>query len=248
MSETRGIRNHNPGNIRHSSDKWLGEVQGSDKAFKTFSTPVYGIRALAKLLLNYERKYSLNTISGLISRWAPTNENDTTAYVRGVATACGVDPYQPIDVPAYLTCLVPAIIKHENGSQPYSMETIEQGINLALGGGGEKSAQDVATAPPQPAAHRIENGKVLPVGDSPLVVEKMGESVPGNRPVTTILSKKLTLAVLGLLAVILNQPLGLGLNDQQMGDLVKLVSAYVLGQAGVDAFAPVVKALVGGKS
>ena len=68
-------------------------------------------------------------------------------------------------------------------------------------------------------------------------------------PVRTglVVSKKLTLAVLGLLAVILNTPLGLGLNDQQMSDLVKLISAYVLGQAGVDAFAPVVKALVGGK-
>ena len=246
MSETRGIRNNNAGNIRHSSDKWLGEVQGSDKAFKTFSTPVYGIRALAKLLLNYERKYSLNTISGIISRWAPTNENDTTAYVKAVAAACGVDPYQPIDVPAYLACLVPAIIKHENGSQPYSMETIEQGIDLALGGGGEKSAEIPATQ----------------AQSSPLVLPPLGQGNAGTKSLDLggkvgadilptarmMLSKKLTLAVLGLLAVILNQPLGLGLNDQQMSDLVKLVSAYVLGQAGVDAFAPVVKALVGGKS
>ena len=63
-----------------------------------------------------------------------------------------------------------------------------------------------------------------------------------------MISKKLTLAIIGLLAVILNGPLGLGLSDAQMSDLVKLVAAYVLGQAGVDAFAPIVKALIGGKS
>lgn len=80
---------------------------------------------------------------------------------------------------------------------------------------------------------------------SPLPVEDVR---PPVRVSPVVLSKKLTLAVLGLLAVILNHPLNLGLTDTQMSDLVKLVSAYVLGQAGVDAFAPVVKALIGGKS
>lgn len=70
---------------------------------------------------------------------------------------------------------------------------------------------------------------------------------PPVRP-GVVISKKLTLAILGLLAVILNGPLGLGLNDQQLSDLVKLASAYILGQAGVDAFAPIVKALIGGKA
>ena len=106
----------------------------------------------------------------------------------------------------------------------------------------------VASAPAQPAQSRMPAGPVYALEQGAGADQAVGANLPGNRPVTTLLSKKLTLAVLGLLAVILNQPLGLGLNDQQMGDLVKLVSAYVLGQAGVDAFAPVVKALVGGKS
>ena len=83
-----------------------------------------------------------------------------------------------------------------------------------------------------------------PQASRPIYLEDVRPPVrPG-----VVISKKLTLAIIGLLAVILNGPLGLGLNDQQMSDLVKLVAAYVLGQAGVDAFAPIVKALTGGKA
>jgi len=44
---TRGVRNHNPGNIRKTKDKWVGsDVKQKDDAFVTFSTPEFGIRAL----------------------------------------------------------------------------------------------------------------------------------------------------------------------------------------------------------
>ena len=50
----RGIRNNNPGNIRHGGSKWQGmsETQTDDEYIQ-FDDPVYGIRALAKLLKNY---------------------------------------------------------------------------------------------------------------------------------------------------------------------------------------------------
>ncbi|EDG3210247.1 hypothetical protein B6O47_21255 [Salmonella enterica] len=35
------------------------------------------------ILRNYQRKHGLNTISGIINRWAPTNENNTQAYKAG---------------------------------------------------------------------------------------------------------------------------------------------------------------------
>lgn len=111
----------------------------------------------------------------------------------------------------------------------------------------EVNGQAFPPAPAQPAplvlpplGHRDASPQSLDLGGT------LGKDLlPTPR---VMLSKKLTLAIIGLLAVILNGPLGLGLNDQQLSDLVKLVSAYVLGQAGVDAFAPVVKALIGGKS
>lgn len=128
----RGIRNHNPGNIRRTSDAWQGmaPVQ-TDAAFVQFLAPEYGIRALAKVLVNYSSR-GLRTVRQIIGTWAPPNENDTGAYVAQVARALGVGPDDPIDVRARLPQLVPAIIRHENGQQPYPAEVIAEGIRRAL--------------------------------------------------------------------------------------------------------------------
>lgn len=132
MGTPRGIRNNNPGNIRHSKTTWVGEVDGHDASFKTFSKPVYGIRAMAKLLGNYIRLHGLKTIRQMISRWAPPNENDTDAYVAHVAKGAGIDPDAPVSI-ADIPRIVPPMIAMENGRQPYPPELIAEGCRLALG-------------------------------------------------------------------------------------------------------------------
>lgn len=130
----RGIRNHNPGNIRRSSDPWQGlaERQG-DVEFFTFKSPVYGIRALARTLITYQDKHGLRTIRQIIGRWAPPVENNTNAYVRVVAVATDLDADQMLDLHDfnYLFPLTKAIIKHENGQQPYTDAQITKALVLA---------------------------------------------------------------------------------------------------------------------
>src|SRR3569623_1819955 len=82
---TRGRRNNIPGIIRKTATDWRGEVVGSDSAFETFATPEAGIRALAVLLRNYQRKYGLRTVRAIITRYAPPSENNTESYVSAVA-------------------------------------------------------------------------------------------------------------------------------------------------------------------
>lgn len=132
---SRGIRNNNPGNIRWGDD-WKGLVpkdQRTDKSFCQFTNPEYGIRAMIIILRNYQRKYGLNTVTGIIKRWAPPNENDTQAYINSVAQATGVSPDQKIDTSdsRFMMKLLQAIIKHENGSQPYSFDTFVRAVELA---------------------------------------------------------------------------------------------------------------------
>lgn len=81
----RGIRNNNPANLRRSADKWIGlsSVQ-ADKSFFQFTNMLYGIRALIVTLHTYVEKYNLHTIDQFINRFAPTNENDTHAYIHTV--------------------------------------------------------------------------------------------------------------------------------------------------------------------
>ncbi|MCE1635766.1 structural protein, partial [Enterobacter hormaechei] len=89
---SRGIRNNNPGNIRWGDD-WQGLMpasQRTDKSFCQFVGPEYGLRAMIKILHNYNRKYGLKTVKEIISRWAPTNENNTDAYINHVCKCPGV--------------------------------------------------------------------------------------------------------------------------------------------------------------
>jgi hypothetical protein len=133
-SSTPGIRNNNPGNIRRSDDKWQGLAQVQpDSQFFTFQSPVYGIRAIARLLINYQDKYSLNTIREIISRWAPPAENPTAAYIEAVTQRTGFDADEQLDMHAYenLRALVTAIIWQENGQQPYSDQQIDKALVLA---------------------------------------------------------------------------------------------------------------------
>ncbi|MDX2059915.1 MAG: hypothetical protein SFV24_19050 [Gemmatimonadales bacterium] len=127
----RGIRNNNPGNIERTSVKWKGMAadQSGDPRFIIFSKPEWGIRAIARILLGDWRE-GQDTIASLIEEWAPPHENDTQAYVRAVGKAAGVDPYRPCNIPALLPKIIPAIIRHENGVQPYSAALIQLGIDL----------------------------------------------------------------------------------------------------------------------
>ena len=135
QNNPRGIRNNNPGNIRWGDD-WQGLVpktQQTDKSFCQFVSPEHGIRAMMIILRNYQLKHALNTVSGIINRWAPPNENNTQAYINSVADALNVTPDQRIDVTdsRVMMKLLQAIIRHENGMQPYEFDVFVRAIDLA---------------------------------------------------------------------------------------------------------------------
>ena len=131
----RGIRNNNPGNIRWG-ENWKGldpDGRKKDKSFCVFEEPKWGIRALCKVLLTYYRKHGLNTVKEIITRFAPANENDTTAYMNHVAKLLNVRTDQTINVcdAKVMFTLITAIIQHENGEQPYSEEVVKVAMLMA---------------------------------------------------------------------------------------------------------------------
>ena len=80
----RGIRNNNPLNIRVGNN-WKGEVsQPTDHTFEQFTEMKWGCRAAFVILRNYIKRHKLNTLSKIIERWAPRNENDTKSYIKSV--------------------------------------------------------------------------------------------------------------------------------------------------------------------
>lgn len=148
MAIPRGVRNCNPGNIDFNPrNKWEGQLgleEGVAKPrFARFSEAKYGIRALAKLLLNYRGKdgmpgvggKGIDTVLEIINRWAPSTENNTLAYAAAIAKRLGCKVNDIIDIgqPLILKQVVLGIIQHENGQNPYDDATISEGIKMALG-------------------------------------------------------------------------------------------------------------------
>lgn len=138
----RGIRNNNPGNIRHGSSAWMGRrTMQTDDEFIAFDDPVFGLRALMRLLLSYRYKYSLRSVEEMIRRYAPPHENATDQYIFHVARALGVKRTAEIDLTVHetLVAFAAAIVRHENGKPPagkpedwYAPDVYDRAATLAL--------------------------------------------------------------------------------------------------------------------
>lgn len=88
-SGTRGKRNNNPFNIRYNAaNSWKGQI-GSDGAFCVFDKMSHGIRAGGVLLRNY-LKAGKNTIRLILSKFAPSSENNTESYIQHVSQLSGI--------------------------------------------------------------------------------------------------------------------------------------------------------------
>lgn len=132
----RGIRNNNPGNIDFNPiNKWKGlnpKTKELDSRFCVFISAEYGLRALMIVLKNYQKKHNLNTISKIINRWAPSCENNSSAYVCHVAKEMNVKDNEYIDLSdrKTLIALAKAIVIHENGVQPYADSVYQSAYEL----------------------------------------------------------------------------------------------------------------------
>ena len=144
---SRGTRNNNPLNLRHSADQWQGaRKEQTDKSFVQFENMAYGYRAAWKTLDSYWKHFKRLrqpfTVRAIISRWAPPSENDTEAYIRTVLrlTSLGgkenlMQPSRGVDTER-LVRLIQAMTTVECGI-PYKevdLKAIREGYRLAFPG------------------------------------------------------------------------------------------------------------------
>lgn len=122
-----GLRNNNPGNLRAAPNS-----TGMNQGFATFANDGDGLAAMARQLMLYGDRGN-NTLSGIISTYAPRNENDTQAYINEVSGQTGYGPRQPLNMhnPETLRPLMAAMIHHENGVQPFTPQQLNSAINSA---------------------------------------------------------------------------------------------------------------------
>ena len=111
----RGVRNNNPLNLEYREGQ--PSVLGSDGRFGVYPTMEAGYDAAHNQLKLYGQR-GINTITGIISRWAPSSDgNDVNAYIRRVSQATGIDPNKPLDMNDRQTLqpIMEAMAHHENG-------------------------------------------------------------------------------------------------------------------------------------
>jgi uncharacterized protein RhaS with RHS repeats len=115
---TRSWRNSNPGNIEAGSFSRgrgsIGAAGGaSNDRFAVFADEAGGQQGLVGLLQT--RNYQSLTVAGAISRWAPSNENNTPAYQEAVEKATGLSGSRSMSSlsAAELQAVAAAIRQHE---------------------------------------------------------------------------------------------------------------------------------------
>lgn len=118
---SRGIRNCNPLNIRKSNVAWQGKlVESSDPYFEQFRSIEWGIRAAMVNIRTYIKRDHIDTIQGIITKWAPSSDgNNTQAYINTVCKKTQLPANKRIKVnDKNLICmLVWAMIQVECGEE-----------------------------------------------------------------------------------------------------------------------------------
>lgn len=141
-NKPRGLRNHNPLNIRHTpGNAWQGLV-GSDGAFCIFLDDSWGYRAAFRLLHTYNVRYRLYSVRDIVSRWAPPSDgNNTSAYIQRVCTITGLKPADTVTFSAgspaanaRAKSVVRAMAMVENGcsADMLPMSDIDKGFERAF--------------------------------------------------------------------------------------------------------------------
>lgn len=132
----RGIRNNNPGNIEYGPWARAHGATGSDGRFAMFATPEDGIAAIYALQGVYENQHNLSSIQDRISRWAPSaDNNNVSAYVNAIKNTMGIGADEPFSIfdPTLGPRFISAMIRHENGRQPYTDQQISSAQSAAPG-------------------------------------------------------------------------------------------------------------------
>lgn len=163
----RGLRNNNPGNLEKTNGKWGAEVDGKDSRFATYATPEAGLNALSNLLIN---KYNGLSLEKIISKYAPSHENDTNSYIKNLASSAGIDSKTPLNLndPNIRIPVMKGIIKIENGFQPYPDSMFLSNNNISSNSVNEKPE------------HLSQLAANVPNQDVPVTPYKPGDSMDGN--------------------------------------------------------------------
>lgn len=114
-NDTLASENHNPLNIKaRSTDPWEGQV-GKDKyGHAVFETWEHGIRAASLVLRSYAVTHGIDTVEGIVNRFA---EGNREAYVAFLCNRLDVRADEQLDIIARMPDLLRTMSRFESGME-----------------------------------------------------------------------------------------------------------------------------------
>lgn len=111
---------NNPGNVGNFGDQ-----------IRVYPSILDGLKGMRANLLS--PTYAKNpTVAAIISRWSPSNENDTSALIKDTAAMMGVDPNQPLNLndPQTMKNLMRAITVNEGSYKYVPADEFDMAVGL----------------------------------------------------------------------------------------------------------------------
>ncbi|EAB7292212.1 hypothetical protein DTI57_10125 [Salmonella enterica subsp. enterica serovar Enteritidis] len=157
-------RFNNPANLRYAAGYETASTRSGK--FAVFPSLDEGVLAAAKQLQIYGTK-GINNIHDIISKWAPSNENNTKAYIGHVVNATGRSEFEKLNLndTRTLAKLITAMSVKEGAGSRLSEEKVIQIINNAGGhfqGSQKKSLQDINPSDSVREQYLAQYGSELP--------------------------------------------------------------------------------------
>ncbi|HAE3250697.1 TPA_asm: hypothetical protein GND67_002515 [Salmonella enterica subsp. salamae serovar 48:d:z6] len=157
-------RFNNPANLRYAAGYETANTRSGK--FAVFPSLDEGVLAAAKQLQIYGTK-GINNIHDIISKWAPSNENNTKAYIGHVVNTTGRSEFEKLNLndTRTLAKLITAMSVKEGAGSRLSEEKVIQIINNAGGHFQEsqkKSLQDINPSDSVREQYLAQYGSELP--------------------------------------------------------------------------------------
>jgi hypothetical protein len=123
-----GFNINNPLNIRYLATNAYNGQTANHNGYGVYTTLQAGVRAAGLELTNHYIGAGLNTVTGIVSKWAPSSENDTASYISDVSGRMGVAPDEALAWPQDEVPLIQAMAFHENGYNNMTDDFVTQAI------------------------------------------------------------------------------------------------------------------------
>ena len=109
------IARNNIFNIRQGA-KWKG-MTGVRRGFVEFESKKMAMRAWLKLMRTYRWKYGCKTIRQIVTRYAPSNENDTEGYIDYCSRQLDIKPDDVLVFDSEYIQLAASMARMETGEE-----------------------------------------------------------------------------------------------------------------------------------